>query len=335
MSSKFETTAQCTICETRDVKKCYLGHPGYIESTTFDIYCCKQCDSHFVLPSHVDEKLYSIIYSSTETPGYERYRTYANKVKSSKHPLKYLSDTEASYFPVYKHLNSLPRLNILEVGCSYGYLTFALNSIGHNAFGIDISDEAIQFAKNNFGDYYKRTDITSIKEKIPQKLDVIIAIELIEHLAEPGRFIKQCLDILNANGKIIISTPNKDYAPKGITWQTDYPPVHMAWLSHQSFNHIAKTNNLNLSFVDYSIHYPSRENKLITYFMNKNKLVPSLPILSKDGKPIGRWTTSPLAKMIRKLFVDFLPIRIFSNFLFNKFCKEHRVLSLILSKKHK
>jgi len=323
---------KCTICGSFDTRLCSAKYPGYVEGTAFDIYSCNQCAAHFVPPHDADEKIYEMIYGG-DTPGYDRYRVYADKVKSHPFPLKYLSDTEASYFPVYQCLGDSAPCNILEVGCGYGYLTFALRSLGHNAWGIDVSRKAIRFARENFGDYYEWADIQSFKSRAPQQFDFIVAIEVIEHVPEPGAFIDHCRGLLAENGLIIISTPNKDFASRGVIWQTDPPPVHMVWLGHKSFVSLANNKDMGLTFIDYKTHYPSRENKLITYMMSRGKFSPRLSVVSNGGVAVKRWTGRPIARLIKSFFVDLPPVRYLFNFIFNLLGKEQRVLSPILTKR--
>ncbi len=324
---------KCSLCGSNGAVIVYSEYPGYIEGSKFDIYFCAACNTSFIQPLDVGKKLYEMIYASFETPGYDRYYKYAQQVKSEKNPLKFLSDSEATFFPVSEFMKEKQNLKILEVGCGYGYLTYAIRTAGHDAFGIDISENAVKFAKENFGEYFSAEDADNFSQKNEKKFDLIIATELIEHVKDPTGLIKTLLKMLAPDGKIIFTTPNKDYFQKGI-WQTDPPPLHTFWFSRKSFDVLAEKFSLNVDFTDFSKYSPKKENKLITYLLSRKEKI-SEPVLGKDGKPSPARAapySSPIWNFLRGLLL-FYPVRVASNWLHNFFRKDYRTLGVILRKK--
>lgn len=305
---------KCFVCNSENVAKKYSNFPGYIEGTYYDIFECLECNSNFIDTSKIDKKIYEVIYSQENIPGYERYFRYMKEIKKQKNPLEYLFKKESIYFPVYDYLKNKPKLKILEIGCGNGYLTYSLNSLGHSASGIDISEEAIKSAKTNFGNYFAVSDLKDYRPK--EKFDLIIATEVIEHLKNPSEFILQCLALLKENGEILLTTPNKDYYNRDIAWKSESPPVHTFWFSKQSFKAIAKRYNLAYKFVNPFKLISSSQN-LLSCMLTKHNRLPS-PILNKEGKPfLGRESDS-LARIIVRKFFDFGPIRYISNLLMFK-----------------
>ncbi len=74
---------------------------------------------------------------------------------------------------------------VLDAGCASGYLVAALRDRGVSAYGIDISDYAISKVREDIKPYCK---VGSIIEPLDKKYDLIISIEVIEHLsAKDGR----------------------------------------------------------------------------------------------------------------------------------------------------
>src|SRR3989338_5973799 len=136
----------CTICKSKKTRKISSSFTGFIDGTSYEIFECKECDTKFISLENFDTKIYDTIYSNETTHGYARYLKYAKEVKSQKNPLKYLSSQESTYYPIYAFLKDKPKLEILEIGCGYGYLTYSLRSSGHDVTGIDISKKAIDFA---------------------------------------------------------------------------------------------------------------------------------------------------------------------------------------------
>ncbi|MBU1136276.1 MAG: class I SAM-dependent methyltransferase [Nanoarchaeota archaeon] len=325
---------KCTVCKSNGVKLICKSHPGYIEGTKFDIFQCNKCDTHFIPLKKIYEKIYEKIYSNKKMPSYRRYYKYSKEIKKQKNPLRFLSDTESSYFPVYNFLKDKSCLDILEIGCGYGYLTYALNFSGHKATGVDVSKNAIKSALKNFGDFYKNSDINSFKRKNSKKFDLIIATELIEHLHNPTKFIGDCLKLLKKNGKIIITTPNKDYMRKKSFWQTDLPPVHVFWLSHESFKKLSKKHNLKLEFFDFKNYFPNNWNNLINFFISRNEKIIS-PVLMKNEKinpKIIKNNSLLIQKVLKFLLIDVILIRNLSNFIHNKFINEYPTLGVVLQR---
>jgi len=325
----------CPICNSTKTRTIFSKFSGYIENTNYNIFECADCDTQFIDMKKVDTKIYDLIYGQEKTPGYDRYFNYANNVKNSKNPLKWLSLQESTYYPIYMELKqNNKKLKILEVGCGYGYLTYSLRKMGHEVFGIDIAKNAIKFAKQNFGNYFSLGSINDIHKK--DKFDIIIATELIEHLQNPAEFISLCTNLLKDKGKIIITTPNKDYSPKKTIWKTDLPPVHTVWLSKKSFENLSNQNNLKCNFVDFSKYVSIKENKLISYLLSiLHQSTLPLPILDKNGQPYHKRVaiSNSRVRKIAKTVIFSYPIKLSSHILAKLFNSESQTLGVILIKK--
>lgn len=323
----------CPICKSENRSNKFSNFPGYIEDTKYDILECVDCNTQYIDVTALDTKIYDAIYSKEETPGYDRYFYYAKNIKNEKEPLKWLSFQESTYYPIYLQITDKKRLKILEVGCGYGYLTYSILRMGHDIIGIDIAKNAIEFARSNFGDNYYLKSIHDITAE--NKFDVIIATELIEHLQTPVEFIRTCLKLLNDDGKIIITTPNKEYLPHKAVWKTDLPPVHTVWLSKKSFRILSAQLNVDCNFVNFAKSFSPNENKLIAWISYRLKLsnLPQ-PVITKNGSIINRTVAPvPLIRKILKYLIYFFPVIKVSNFCFNLFRSEGQTLGVILTKK--
>ena len=331
---------KCVICGEAKTRLVGSGYPGYVEETSFDILACEQCNTHFIDPIQVDQRLYELVYSDTSIPGYDRYFAYASAVKLQKNPLEFLAQAECTYYAVQSSLKDKPAQRILEVGCGYGYLTYALNQAGHKTVGIDLSHKAITFAQQNLGDCFFEATLESFAKKNEggEQFDFIIATELIEHLSDPVAFVATCTGLLKKNGAILFTTPNKDYFAKTSVWRTDMPPIHTVWLSHRSFQKIAEQFQLDLAFVGFGNYACKSENKLFHYFLTQREHRPQ-PVLTKTGAArAGRnsATESPLKKTLRYFVQDFPPVVKVSNFLYQLLKlnnQEYPQLGVILTKK--
>ncbi len=105
---------------------------------------------------------------------------------------------------------------VLDIACGTGYGSKLLFS-NHPSkiYGVDISKEAIEFAKKNDESkmiIYKVCDGTNLKCFMSKSVDIVISFETIEHIENYKSFIKETYRVLKDGGVLLISTPNKKYS---------------------------------------------------------------------------------------------------------------------------
>ena len=99
-----------------------------------------------------------------------------------------------------------------------------INELTQQLIGVDIDAEGVA-ALNEQG--YKVVCADVQKMDLAQTFDTIIAGELIEHLENPGMFLRNMVQHLKPRGTLIISTPNPFYAKQGWKiWRYNRPSVH-------------------------------------------------------------------------------------------------------------
>lgn len=249
-------TLNCPLCGEQS--KCtYNNLKGYRENTSYDIYECIVCEASFSDPLVSDPTIYNAIYSQAASiPGYERYIRYSKLVKKMKHPLDTLANAENAYWAVREALTinfpNKKNVSIIEIGSGLGYLTYSLNKEGYTSKGIDLSDEAVSKARARYGDYYEAGNLFLLADKYKENFDCVIMTELIEHVEDPKAFIEASLSMLKKGGKLIITTPNKSWAPKGSLWGSDAPSIHLWWFAEKSIVMLAESFNRKCSFIDFT-----------------------------------------------------------------------------------
>lgn len=103
---------------------------------------------------------------------------------------------------------------VLDAACGTGYGTALLAQTAQKVCGIDISEEAISYAKSNYS--AKNVDFTVANiEKLPFEndfFDVVVSFETIEHVdaQKQEKFLSEVRRTLKKDGVFIISTPNKE-----------------------------------------------------------------------------------------------------------------------------
>lgn len=137
---------------------------------------------------------------------YWKYRQRINKIHTN----------EGNWVPprVYKAIELIDlkdNLEIIDIGCGEGTIGKLVKEKNNKIrfIGVDISQEAIQLAKN----YYDQTYLINLDKDDFQKewkntYDYAICIEVLEHLFNPEKTLLQIKTLLKKNGILITSFPN-------------------------------------------------------------------------------------------------------------------------------
>ena len=154
---------------------------------------------------------------------FEHFSTLANDWWSKNGKFKILHDIQPiriKYILEALNKKNLNNIKVLDIGCGGGLVSEGLSKIGGTVTGIDFVKENINVAKmhaqkNNLKINYFVKDFE--KEKITSKYDVIIILEVLEHLINWEEFIKKIKLCLKKNGMLIISTINRNLISKFLT----------------------------------------------------------------------------------------------------------------------
>lgn len=110
----------------------------------------------------------------------------------------------------FKDLRALEDLRVLDIGCGGGLVCEPLARMGAETTGIDADGKAIHVAvnhakKSGLKIRYQNTSAETIKAQY----DVVLALEIIEHVADPAAFVKTCAGLVKPGGLLIFSTLNR------------------------------------------------------------------------------------------------------------------------------
>lgn len=116
-----------------------------------------------------------------------------------------------------------------------------------NTLGVDIDAEGIEILRSN-GFNTRHEDVMSMD--LGQTFDTIVAGELIEHLPDPGTFLKNMSRHLNPDGTLVITTPNPFYSKQSWKiWRHDQPSVHeehVCWFDPITLNTLCEMSGLRV-----------------------------------------------------------------------------------------
>ena len=126
--------------------------------------------------------------------------------------IKYIKENIINNFKLKNKFRPLSGINILDIGCGGGLLSEPMSRMGANVTGIDASDKNIKIAKlHSQKNKLKINYYCSSPEKlkIKKKFDVILNMEIVEHVEDIDFFLKSCSKLLKKNGIMFVATINK------------------------------------------------------------------------------------------------------------------------------
>ena len=129
--------------------------------------------------------------------------------------IKYIIDKCSSHFKLNKQENKiLSKLKILDIGCGGGLVCEPLTRLGAQVTGIDASYKNIEVAKihaKKSNLKIKYLNASPEKNKINEKFDVILNLEVVEHVDNLDLFLKSSSELLKKNGIMFIATINRTF----------------------------------------------------------------------------------------------------------------------------
>ena len=176
--------------------------------------------------------------------------------------IKYIKENIINSFKLKTKQRPLDKINILDIGCGGGLLSEPMTRLGANVTGIDASSKNINIAKlhakkNNLKINYLCS--TPEKLKIKKKFDVILNMEIVEHVEDINFFINSCSKLLKKNGLMFVATLNKTlksyiFAIVGAEYVLRWLPIGThdweKFVRPEDLKKILKKNNLKLEKLD-------------------------------------------------------------------------------------
>jgi 2-polyprenyl-3-methyl-5-hydroxy-6-metoxy-1,4-benzoquinol methylase len=167
--------------------------------------------------------------------------------------------------------------NILELGCTYGYLFKHLNGY-KNLYGIDISKHAIKIAKTlNKKANLKVMNVEKLEFK-EHTFDLILAIDVLEHLPNPKQGIQEISRVLKPKKILIIVTPNPNsysHKIKKKDWFAYKDPTHISIHNQEYWLNLLQENNFKIkktTTIDlFDFPYLTKFARLLNLILYKTK----------------------------------------------------------------
>jgi len=203
--------------------------------------------------------------------------------------IQYIKETIINHFNLNGQEKILNGLTLLDVGCGGGLLSEPMCRLGAKVTGIDASKKNINVAKihaikNNLKIKYIKTSPEKLKNN---KFDIILNMEVVEHVSDLNHFIKSCTKLLKKNGIMFVATINRTlksylFAIVGAEYILRWLPIGThnwdSFVKPNELINISKKNNLSFSKTDGIIYNPLLDRwsitkdtsvNYITYFIKK------------------------------------------------------------------
>ena len=129
--------------------------------------------------------------------------------------IKYIKEKCIDHFKLERNnLKPLNSLNILDIGCGGGLISEPMHRLGAKVTGMDASERNIAVAKlhakkNGLNINYIKS--SPEKNTIKKKFDVILNLEIVEHVQDVNLFLKSCSAMLNKGGIMFVATLNRTF----------------------------------------------------------------------------------------------------------------------------
>ena len=196
---------KCRLCNAGSKNQFVRTEHVYGGEEKYNFWQCELCDLVYLFPiptKEEDEKFYFLEFEKFMA---ERSVTDRNWSGPEAH-IKTNQDQVVRRWEFLKDYIK-EKIDVLEIGCSSGFMMDTLKSKGINIVGVEPSGGFGSFLQKRGHEHYSSIEHL-IETKPKKKFDLIIHFFVLEHINDTREFIQTQLDLLKPGGKIIAEVPN-------------------------------------------------------------------------------------------------------------------------------
>lgn len=106
---------------------------------------------------------------------------------------------------------SVDKLSVLDIGCGGGLVSLPLSKLGAQVLGIDMSEKNVKIAraKAHSENLEAQFRVSAVEDLGKEKFDLILALEVIEHVEDVELFLSNISRICKSNGLVVLSSINR------------------------------------------------------------------------------------------------------------------------------
>jgi 2-polyprenyl-3-methyl-5-hydroxy-6-metoxy-1,4-benzoquinol methylase len=169
-------------------------------------------------------------------------------------------------FPALVHCLPTGKLRIIDVGSGNGYVAGRLSELGHEVVGIEPSADGIDLARERYPhiQFANQSIYDDFDwENSYRNVDVVLAVEVIEHLYQPRVLFHRAYQMLKPGGILVVTTPYHGYLKNLVIsflnrWDNHFKVAwdggHIKFFSKKTLSKMIK----EADFRDCCFHYVGR-----------------------------------------------------------------------------
>ena len=126
--------------------------------------------------------------------------------------IEYVRNIIIKHFKIKNSKKPLNKFSLLDIGCGGGLLSEPMCRLGADVTGIDASKKNIEISKIHAKEKKLKINYLNIppeKLNTKKKYDIILNMEIVEHVDNLNYFIKTCSNLLKKNGLMFVATLNR------------------------------------------------------------------------------------------------------------------------------
>ncbi|MDZ7738875.1 MAG: class I SAM-dependent methyltransferase [Bacteroidales bacterium] len=214
---------KCPLCGSGEIDLLHECTDFLVSGERFPVNRCKSCSFVFTNNYPPEDKV-SEYYSSDEYISHsDTGKGLVNKIYHAARKIML-----ARKYRMLKNISGLDNASVLDIGSGTGYFPMFLRKKGWECQGIEISDQARQYAGiNNNISLFSPDDIGSFADS---SMDIITMWHTLEHFYHPDDYLISSQRILRENGLLLIAVPNHlsyDAIRYGSLWAAWDVPRHL------------------------------------------------------------------------------------------------------------
>ncbi len=264
-------------------EKIIQSHRQQAESTT--LYQCRNCELGIFLPQIIGTP---VLYAEYESQSRNQY--YSSEKWEFNEGLEDVRGAQS----------------ILELGCGNGAFLKKVQTIVPTAIGTEYSPHTLAVARSQGLQVYGLDELEWLAPR-RGKFDAVLSFQVLEHVAQPLDFIRDCVEWVRPGGKIGIAVPNS----AGIIrhYRQNYlnlPPHHATRWSITSLKALADSLNLEIERVAYEPLCAYHYDYLIHWWYD---LLPGDSRIVYELRRIGKKAIQIIIRILKALHIHQLPLR--------------------------
>lgn len=211
------------------------------------------------------------ILKQTYTENYFKGEEYADYIRD-KEALQ--TNFKKRLQHIYKLVDKKSIINVVEIGCAYGFFAEVLNNDlkNSNYVGYDVVPEVIEYGSKQLKQNIICADY--LEAQTEEKVSDVFMWDVIEHLSDPGKFIEKAAKDLKTGGRIYVTTADIErFVPrvKKAKWRMIHPPSHLHYFSKRTLSQLLEHKGFKIVDASYPAIYRSVRSIFYSLFMLRKK----------------------------------------------------------------